>query len=219
MNGVKKIMGSRTIHVESCMGREKSNDEYCKKDGDWWEKGIFNSQGQRTDMEAIKKAIDNEESMRVIADDHFGDYIRYHRGFEAYRELIQKEKAREYRRVEVVVLWGETGTGKTRTAMEEANYKIEGAKMAWWDGYEGEKIILIDEYDSQISITELLNILDGYQLRLPIKGGFTYARWTKVYITSNIEPHEWHPKAKEAHREALMRRITYVKQVCRSVQR
>lgn len=219
MGGVKKIMGSKSLHLEPCMGSEHQNDKYCKKEGDWWEKGVFKSQGQRTDMEAIKKAIDDEESMKIIADDHFGDYIRYHKGFEAYRALVQKEKAKEFREVEVEVLWGETGTGKTREGMKQAGFKIEGAKTQWWDGYEGERTILIDEYDSQVPITELLNILDGYQLRLAIKGGFTYARWTKVIITSNIDPREWHPNAKEPHREALMRRITKVRHLCHSVQR
>ena len=103
--------------------------------------------------------------------------------------------------------------------MKQAGYKIEGSEMEWWDGYEGEKTILIDEYDSQVSLPRLLNILDGYQLRLPIKGGFTYARWTKVIITSNIDPREWHPNAKPFHREALMRRLTKVIEMCHSVQR
>lgn len=219
MGGVKKIMGSKSLHLEPCMGSEHQNDKYCKKDGDWWEKGVFKCQGQRTDMEAIKKAIDDEESMKVIADDHFGDYIRYHKGFEAYRALVQKAKAKEFRKVEVEVLWGRTGTGKTREGMKQAGYKIEGSEMEWWDGYEGEQTILIDEYDSQVSLPRLLNILDGYQLRLPIKGGFTYARWTKVIITSNIDPREWHPNAKPFHREALMRRLTKVTEMCHSVQR
>ena len=42
--------------------------------------GAFMCQGQRTDLEMIKKAIDEERSMRIIADNHFGDYVRYHRG-------------------------------------------------------------------------------------------------------------------------------------------
>lgn len=219
MMGVKNIMGSKTIHVEACMGSEKANDRYCKKDNDYWEMGAFMCQGQRTDLEMIKKAIDDERSMRIIADNHFGDYVRYHRGFEAYRALVQKDKAKEFREVEVEVLWGRTGTGKTREGMKQAGFKIEGSEMEWWDGYEGEQTILIDEYDSQVSLPRLLNILDGYQLRLPIKGGFTYARWTKVIITSNINPREWHPNAKEFHREALMRRLTKVTEMCHSDRR
>ena len=39
--------------------------------------------------------------------------------------------------------------------------------------------------------------LDGYQLRLPIKGGHTYAYWNKVYITTNKPWENWHEHAFE----------------------
>jgi hypothetical protein len=91
--------------------------------------------------------------------------------------------------------------------MEEVDFKISGDALQWWDGYDGEKSILIDEYDNQIPITRLLNLLDGYHLRLPVKGGFTYAAWTKVIITTNLNPLELHPNAKQQHRAALHRRI------------
>lgn len=214
MNGVKKLFNSRKIHVEACKGSEYSNDTYCMKDGDFGVWGHFVTQGCRTDLEDIKLRLDKEEDMKTIADEHFGDYLRYHKGMEAYRALVQKNNSKAFRKVEVEVIVGTTGLGKTREAMKHADYKIEGSKLQWWDGYEGEGCILIDEYDSQVSITEMLNLLDGYQLRLPIKGGFVYARWTKVYITSNIEPEHWHPNAKEVHRDALMRRITKITKMC-----
>ena len=125
--------------------------------------------------------------------------------------MVAKEKTRKFRQVNVEVIEGETGQGKTRHAYgDEAKdiYKIEGDSMQWWDGYEGEKTIVIDEYSNQLPITKLLNILDGYQLRLPIKGGHTYANWTKVYITTNNPWEEWHEHAKPMHRDALKRRIT-----------
>lgn len=213
MGGVKKIFNSKQLHLEPCRGSEHDNERYCKKDGDWWEVGTFINQGQRTDLEAIKKILDDEQPMEEVADRFFGDYIRYHRGFEAYRALVQKRKAKAFRKVEVEVLHGTTGTGKTRLGYAEAGYKIDGEELNWWDGYEGEEVILIDEYDSQVPITKLLNILDGYQLRLPIKGGFTYARWKKVIITSNLHPDDWHLHAKPLHRDALRRRITKITEI------
>ena len=122
--------------------------------------------------------------------------------------MVDKKNRKKFRKVEVVVLSGSTGTGKTRKAMEEANYKITGNQLQWWDGYEGEKCICIDEYNNDIGITELLNILDGYELRLPIKGSFTYANWNKVYITTNLTKSQFHSNAKSEHRKALFRRVT-----------
>lgn len=207
MGGVKRLMGIK-IHLEPCLGTELQNDSYCKKDGDFKEFGKFKVQGSRSDFENIKKALDEEKPLLEIANDYFGDFLRYHKGMEKYQALVAKEKSKEFRNVEVIVHCGSTGTGKTKKAMEEATYKTEGAKLKWWDGYNNDKCIVIDEFANQITITELLNILDGYQLRLDVKGSHTYARWTKVYITTNLSWEEWYPNAHPEHRNALGRRIS-----------
>lgn len=206
LGGVKKLMGN--IHLAQCLGTELQNDKYCKKDGNFKEFGKFKIQGHRTDFENIKKKLDEEVPMLEIAEDHFGDYLRYFKGMEKYQELVAKEKSKEFRNVEVIVHCGATGTGKTREAMKEATYKTEGAKLKWWDGYKNDKCIVIDEFANQVTITELLNLLDGYQLRLDVKGCHTYARWEKVYLTTNLSWDEWYPNAHPEHRKALARRIS-----------
>lgn len=208
LGGVKKLLGYNWVHLEQCRGDEYSNEVYCKKDNDFWEAGKFITQGQRTDLEQIKKQIEGGKPMYQIANDYFGDFIRYFSGFMKYKQLVDEHKASKFRKVEVIVIQGTTGVGKTRMAMEKAKYKIEGDSLDWWDGYNGEDCILIDEYDNQAKCTKMLNILDGYKLRLPIKGAFTYANWTKVFITTNNPWEMWHTHAKEEHRKALRRRIS-----------
>ena len=213
MGGVKRIFNNKSISLRACRGNEIENDTYCTKDGKYNKLGDgYIVQGQRTDLEQIKKKIDDGCKMIEVANDHFGDFIRYHSGLFKYKQLIEKEKRKEFRQVNVEVIWGKTGTGKTKKAVEKDPnyYKIEGKNLNWWDGYEGEKTLIIDEYDNDVNITQMLNILDGYQLRLAIKGGFTYANWTKVIITSNINPINWHQNAKDEHKKALMRRITKI---------
>ncbi len=206
---IRKLLGGK-CHLEKCMGSEYSNDKYCKKDGEYVQKGSFKSQGYRSDLEDIKKSIDDGAPMKSIADDYFGDYIRYYKGFEKYQEMVTKEKTKEFRQVDVIVHQGETGTGKTRVAVESErdHYMIRGDDLTWFDGYNGEKTLIIDEYANQVPVTKLLSLLDGYQLRLPVKGGFTYAAWNKVYITTNLT---WlHDQAREEHIAALERRVTKV---------
>ncbi len=210
MNGVKRILGSKKIHVEACYGTPTQNDTYCQKDKKYLTFGSYIKQGQRTDLEGLVKLIEEGKPMLEVARSNPSTYLQYHSGLAKYKGMVDKEHSATFRKVEVIYLWGKTGTGKTRRAMEEATYKIEGSALKWWDGYEGEKCILIDEYDNDVNITKMLNILDGYQLRLDIKGAFAYARWNKVYITSNIPFEELHPNAKPAHRAALRRRITQV---------
>ncbi len=206
MSRVKSIIDSKKIHVERCKGSALQNNDYCEKDGMFESLGTFVTQGQRTDLEIIKKKIKDNVSMLSIADDHFETYLRCHKGLTKYKEMNLKETTKKFRKVEVILLSGPTGTNKTRTAMEEATYKIQGSELQWFDGYEGEKCICIDEYANDVKITKLLALLDGYQLRLPIKGGFTYANWNKVYITTNLE--RLHVNAIQRHRDALSRRVT-----------
>lgn len=207
LGGLRRLIGSRCIHLEPCRGDEYSNDTYCKKDNNFKQWGHFIIQGQRSDLEEIKQKLDEGASLKNIADDYFSDFIRYHSGLSKYKGLVEKEKTKTFRKLTVIVHEGPTGTGKTRTAMEQATYKIEGSHLNWWDGYDGDTTILIDEFANQIPITEMLNILDGYQLRLPIKGGFTYANWSTVFITTNLSFEEWYPNAHPEHKKALRRRI------------
>lgn len=198
----------KPIYFRACRGDEYSNEIYCKKDGNFKSFGKFTCQGERSDLEAIQKKLDDGAPLLDIAKDHFKVWCNNHNAFAKYKEMTLKENTKAFRKLEVEVIQGETGSGKTRKAMEEAEYKIEGDSLQWWDGYNGEKTIVIDEYSNQLPITKLLNILDGYQLRLPIKGGHTYANWNKVIITTNNEWEEWHEHAKPLHRNALLRRIT-----------
>lgn len=212
--GVKKLLGKKT-HFEPCMGSEYDNDKYCSKDGNFTKLGSFVAQGQRTDLEALKHNIDKGASRMDIMTDHFETYCRYRNGINDYIAVKENINRSKFRQVSVEYVYGETGTGKTRYGMEKCQYKITGDSLAWWDGYNGEDSILIDEYDNNVPITKLLNILDGYKLRLPIKGGFTYANWTKVIITSNLTPNELHTNAKPAHKAALMRRISATTEMAR----
>ncbi len=206
--GVKKILGSNSIHIEICHGSEFQNDKYCKKENNFKEWGKFIKQGERTDLETVKKNLDAGASDLEIAESHFALWCQYGKRFNGYRQLLDARDTKEFRFVEVFIHRGPTGTGKTKDAMATnlPTYKIQGDDMKWWDGYQGEEVLVIDEYANQVPCTKLLGILDGYQLRLPIKGGFTYAKWTKVIITTNM----WviHAQAQQYQQDALERRIT-----------
>ncbi len=207
MRPVSRLIGGNP-HLEPCFGTEFDNDKYCRKDGKYKSRGRFVSQGQRSDLESIKKIIDDGGTMLDIMDNHFGDFVRYHPGFQKAIQLVADKNTPAWRDVEVEVYKGSTGTGKTRRAMEHNPYLIGGDELQWWDGYEGQDTICIDEYANNMSCTTLLRLLDGYKKRLAIKGGFTWARWTKVIITTNLD--ELHGNAMFEHREALKRRITRV---------
>lgn len=210
---IKKMVRDKTTHCEPKVRWSTIQQalDYATKEG----QAIFvygrpsDGQGARTDLqEVVTKFRRDELSLSDFILEDPDLYARYRNGIIDIHAAALQERTKEFRQVEVIVLSGPTSCGKTRQAMEEATYRIQGDQLNWWCGYQGDSTICIDEYDNDVRITHLLALLDGYQLRLSIKGGHTYANWTKVFITTNLKRHEVHPRAKPAHLEALFRRIS-----------
>ena len=94
------------------------------------------------------------------------------------------------------VLHGGEGTGKSwavrhRIAKElgytaEDVYSLQFEGNVWFDGYTGEKILLIDDYEPKgIKRSFLLRLTDIYPFHGQVKGGHIVAEWDYVIFTSN----------------------------------
>lgn len=186
------VGGGDGTHLESKRGTRDQARDYCRKsDGEFFEWGEYES---LTEKDLFGKPI------TFLKREYPAFYCRYHKGLEKLQD-----KGEKWRDVEVHILWGQTGCGKTRTVMEMDDVYKWDQPYKWWDYYEGESILLIDDYRNRlIERGHLLNILDGYRLRLETKGGHVYAKWTCVYITTNFDPEGW---MDDAHK----RRVTSVR--------
>lgn len=109
----------------------------------------------------------------------------------------------------VRVYWGDTGTGKSRTAWEEAGLDAypKDPRTKWWDGYQGHDNIVIDEFRGGIDIAHVLRWFDRYPVLVETKGGSVPLRATSIWITSNLDPRNWYPDLDEETRKALVRRL------------
>lgn len=211
---------------EPARGTAEQNAEYCSKLrtslNESYEFGKPTKQGARTDVEHIKKIMDDGCSMLDVANENFPLFLRYHRGFAKYKEMIELKNRQKRRKVKTMVISGPTRCGKTSKVLDkygdENVYIVENDDNGhiWFDGYNGEDVILFDDYNNNMKCTRLLRLLDKYKVRLPIKGGHTYANWTKIYFTTNLTKEEFHAQAKPAHREALFKRITTFLEMSRS---
>jgi len=202
-------------HFEVALGSPQQNKIYCSKEPrleDTVEFGEIPQQGKRNDLDAVVETIKNSKRpLSAVIEEHPVPFIKYSRGIEKMCNYYLEKNTREFRTIQVEVYWGKTGTGKTRKAVEENpdNFILRNfSKDIWFDGYTGQSVLIIDEFKNWITLTYLLALLDGYQCPLPIKGSLTYAQWTKVIITSNLNTDEWFPNIDEEHKKALERRIT-----------
>lgn len=186
-------------HYEPQRGSDKQAKEYCTKedtrdDEDPWsvERGTPDAQGQRADLVEIKKRIDEGAAARVIAEEHFATWCQYRRSFEAYSQLVHNSEKRDWK-TRVVVLWGPTGTGKSRRAharMPQACVMQYANKF--WSKYDGEDDVIWDDFRyGEIEKSLFLQLTDRYPAEVNIKGGWRNWKPRRIYITTNEDPHTW----------------------------
>lgn len=144
---------------------------------------------------------------------------RYHKSLMHYKNLKDRRRQQEaeFRPLQVHVLWGPPGTGKSRLAREmtagapTATVHLTGTATApsWWDSYGGEPNVIIDDFlDTQLSRASFCQIFDGYPCDLAVKGSFKVRQFTTVVITTNQNPADWYFGDR-----AVARRITSIKEM------
>jgi len=193
---------SNGAHDEMMRASPRQAADYCKEDGQFWEFGEVPSQGARTDWDAALVQLQQGSVLAAIdAQPHLIPCIR---ALERYKQISQKGTHRD---INVLVFYGSPGTGKTRDAWKidpELYSKPDGN---WFDGYDGHKTLLLDDYQGELQYSWLLKLLDRYPIQLPVKGGFVPARYDFVIITTNVHPRHWYQRGDWS---ALERRITIV---------
>lgn len=202
--GMKKIWP--TAHLEISRGSPKQNVDYCTKDGKWHDHGeMLKGQGARSDLDDIKRLIDENCSLAEIRDAHYGSYIRYQKSIYRDREFVRNHRTEP---TELHIYWGATGTGKSKKCRDdypEAYWKPFGK---WWDDYDGQETVVIDEFYGWLPFSVMLRLCDWTPLYVPRKGDHAKFVAKRIICTSNVSPDEWYPGVNAEVRKALQRRIT-----------
>jgi hypothetical protein len=159
---------------------------------EWGEEPV--GQGKRSDLDALHEDLQGGKSLTEISDDHFGSFLRYSKGIVSYMGLHSTPR---HFKTKVWVLFGPAGAGKSRLARGIAGqnaYSSDGTK--WWDYYDGETNVVMDDYYGTVPHSELLRLLDEYPKRVESKGGMINFAPRIVVITSNKAPWEWYDEVK-----------------------
>lgn len=211
---IKKMLGD-SVHIETMRGTVLDNELYCEKEGRLTIMGQFTKQGKRTDIEGVKKLLQDGASMAEVMEKAPQIYLKYHAGLDKMKAMYDTANRSGIRDVVTTILVGKTGTGKTYSVLSkypDAFIVDSSAPDAFpFNGYDGESVILIDDFNGWLKYTYLLRVLDKYKLSLNIKGGRTMAMWSKVFITTNVRPVYWYPKTHDT--KNLQRRISSVIEV------
>lgn len=199
-----------------CRGPATKCEDYCSKEetrveGPWRHGNRGAGQGARSDLAVVAEKLANGSSLSTIAKEHPTTYIKYNKGLAALaRELYPPTG--EYKKKVVWVRYGTTGMGKTRWAYTQYPQLFRVPPLqkqaVWFDGYVNQEVVLFDDYGLQNKLPweMLLHITDGYDLQVPVKGGFVVWRPQIVIFTSNAHWYDWYPEV--LVKDPFERRIT-----------
>ena len=212
-----------TAHIDRANGTVQDNRAYIRKEGKWADtdksetrvEGTFKEFGELPDeasekspkyaklLQCVKEGMSNKEILAI--DPSFAFHLEH---IDKLRQDIRFEKyLTENRFIKVHYLWGDSGTGKTRSIYEKhpaeeicriTHYPTRGNVQ--FDAYKGQSVLVFEEFHSEMPISMMLNLLDIYPLMLPARYHDRIACYLTVYITSNIPLEEQY---KDIHKDKL----------------
>lgn len=231
------------VHIENCRGKAIDNRNYVLKDGEKYNKladGSYNyidkdgnihtginytdtfeeygqcpdeQQGKKREVDKILDMIKAGSSNQDIVDECPIAMLNIDK-VDRTRSMYRDERFKhEWRNLEVVYIWGDSGSGKTRSIMDKygyaACYRVTDYKHPF-DNYEGQDVVIFEEFRSQFDLSAMLNYLDGYPLLLPCRYFNRQACYTKVFIISNIPFYEQYVDKRGENKIAWTRRVNKI---------
>ncbi|MFA9466394.1 MAG: hypothetical protein ACERKN_19195 [Velocimicrobium sp.] len=212
--------------IKQCISYIKKSDEkYADKketsiDGSFEEIGSRppENKGNNHDMEELYQMIvDGLTDIEIISINQ--DYILHLDKLSKLRTMYLQEKYKNKRRLDldVVYVFGETGSGKSRDTLDtyqDSNCYRVTDYLHPFDGYNCQPVIIFEEYRNSIPLKDILNILDIYPLELSCRYNNKIACYTTCIICTNWKLEMQYADEQKNDREsynAFLRRIKRVK--------
>lgn len=174
-------------------GSAKQANAYCIKDDKIHiQMGEMSQPGERNDIKEFTDALKRGMSMEEAAREMPLPYIKFHRGFEKLARMYIPDRSEV---PEVIVYWGDAGCGKSALSREGMvdPYVWSSAQKEWFDCYFGQRDVILEEFRGEIPFPTMLQLLDRYNTRVPVKGDFTKFSSGRIHITSDTHPKYWYP--------------------------
>nr|QTE03550.1 MAG: replication-associated protein [Phylloscopus fuscatus CRESS-DNA-virus sp.] len=173
-----------TAHIERARGTPQEAAEYCRKDGNYREVGRLpevSCGGDR--FRAILVSAENG-AIESVKRDYPALYIRY----KTTLHSLAKYDVTELDNSCGVWICGPPRCGKDASVRKLGDVYNKPLSK-WWDGYEGQKLVLISDIEPQHGkwLGYFLKIwCDRYAFNAEVKGSFMKIRPKKIFCTSNF---------------------------------
>ncbi len=203
-------------------GGPEANKAYCSKEHLLVEKGEPPSKGPGhaigTPLDRYVSAVKNGDSLHSLWESHTNVMIRNNAGATAMRNHYMDRRLKP--EPKIFVLWGKTGTGKSKWARDSFGSDADtvywvspGYGRLWWGGYDGQETTVFDDFTpDQLPMHHFKLLTDRYSYRVEGKG--TQMPFVSKYIvfTSNVDPKRWYrswdlEESQDLHWKAVQRRL------------
>lgn len=199
---------SHKAHFEVARGTNEQARDYCRKE-DTYTGGLRHEYGKMPERAAVKKKDerlqDAAEELDIVKEGYkrpseIPSMTLMQCGFiPAYKELTADVLGPYRPKMKIITMVGRPGTGKSYSI----NYLfplhgrcIYGNNGVWFQNPCAD-IMVFEEFNGQIPLQRMLQLLDPYPNALEVKGGMRPALYNLVIITSNTRPDKWY-KGEEA---------------------
>lgn len=199
-------------HFERCKGTAQENRDYVSKSGKWekdkkgetsisgtfYESGEIppERKGSKVSFEDVYDFLASGLTTMEVVEECPSLILQMDK-IEFARQAFLREKYKTTRReLEVTYIYGASRTGKTRSVMDKFGYdkvyRVTDYKHPF-DNYNGQDVIIFEEFRSSLSLSEMLNYLDNYPVELRCRYSNKQALYTKVFVISNIAITDQYP--------------------------
>lgn len=215
ITGIRRIIPQ--ISWRKRLGTWSQATEYCKKDGNFFEWGEPNKQGQRADLTILKENIAAGTKVDDIVMNDPVAYHQYGRTLNKIEDLAMRKRFR----TEMTTgtwYWGRTGVGKSHRAFEgyspETHYVFPNDN-GWWDGYVQQPTVIFNDFRGELPYNELLQLIDKWPHTVRRRNREPIPFISRhVIITSSIPPEEVYWRTNERDQiQQLLRRLTVIEVV------
>lgn len=215
-----------SAHIEARRGTKKQARDYVKKIGEYADKAhtqvgeayefgnLPAENGERSDLEDIMLMIEDGATLKEIKAAYPSQYFRYYRNISfLFNEFMAEKFCDIDRGIKVHYVWGAPRIGKSRAIDRlhgrKAYYRTNKYKNPF-DKYNYEQVLILDEYDSQLELTYLNNLLDSLPCQVECRWVDKWAAWDTVYMVSNLPFEKQYPFEHAEKRAALKSRLNNI---------